>query len=50
VEIVAFGDVICDSSQLGNGGVFFAEPELSVGKEVLLVDKRCQSDGYDVFE
>jgi len=50
VEIIAVGDVICDSSQLGNGGVFFVEPELSMGKEVLSVDKRCQSDGYDAFE
>ena len=38
VEIVSVGDVICDSSQLGNGGMFFAEPELNVGKEVLSVD------------
>ena len=29
---------------------FFAEPELIVGKEVLSVDKRCQSDGYEAFE
>ena len=50
MEIVADGDVICDSSELRNGGVFFAELELSVAKEVLSVDKRCQSDGYDAFE
>ena len=50
VEIVSVVDVICDSSQLGNGGVFCAESELSVGKEVLSVDKRCHSDGYDAFE
>jgi len=50
VEIIAVGDVICDSSQFGNGGVFFAEPDLNMGKEVLSVDKRCQSDGCDAFE
>ena len=50
VEIVAVGDVICDSSQLGNGGMFFTEPELCMGKEVLSVDKRCQSDSYDALE
>ena len=39
VEIIAVGDVICDLSHLGNGGVFFTEPELCMGKEVLSVDK-----------
>ena len=49
MEIIAFGDVICDSSQLGNGGMFFTEPELCMAKEVL-VDKRFQSDSYDTLE
>ena len=31
MEIIAVGNVVCDSSQLGNGGVFFAETELGVG-------------------
>ena len=50
MEIIAVGDVICDLSQLGNSGMFFTEPKLCVGKEVLSVDKRCQSDGYDALE
>ena len=45
MEIIAVGDVICDSSQLGNGGMFFTEPELCMGKVVLSVDKRRQSGG-----
>ena len=51
MEIIVIGDVICDSSQLGNGGMvfFFTKPKLYVGKEVL-VDKGCQSDGYDALE
>ena len=40
MEIIAVGNVVCDSSQLGNGGVFFAETKLGVGEELLLVDKR----------
>jgi hypothetical protein len=50
VKIIAVGDVICDSSQLGNGGMFFTEPKLCMGKEVLSVDKRRQSDGYYAVE
>jgi hypothetical protein len=45
VEIIAIGDVICDSSQLGNSGMFCTEPELCMGKAVLSVDKRHQSGG-----
>jgi hypothetical protein len=45
VKVIAVGDVICDSGQLGNGGMFFTEPELCMGKEVLSVDKRRQSGG-----
>jgi len=50
VEIIAVGDVICVSSQLGNGGMFFTEPELCMGKEEVSVDKRRQSDGYYALE
>ena len=48
MEIKAVGDVNCDSGQLGNGRMFFTEPEM--GKEVLSVDKRRQSGGNDTFE
>ena len=50
VEIIAVGNVICDSSQLGNGAMFFTEPEFFMGKKVLSVDKRCNSGGYDALE
>jgi hypothetical protein len=45
VEIIAIGDVICDLRQLRNSEMFFTEPKLCMGKEVLLVDKRRQSGG-----
>ena len=50
MDIITVGDVICDSSQLGNGGMFFTKPELYMGKEVLSVNKGCQLDGYDALE
>ena len=50
MEIIAIGNVICDSSQLGDGRMFFTEPKLSMGKEVLSVDKGSQSGGYYAFE
>ena len=34
----------------GNGGMFFTEPELCMGKVVLSIDKRCWSGGYDALE
>jgi hypothetical protein len=49
MEIIAVGDVICDPSEMVNG-MFFTEPELCMGEELLSVDKRCQSDGYDALE
>ena len=50
VKIIAIGDVICDSGQLGDCRMFFTEPKLSIGKEVLSVDKGGQSGGYYAFK
>jgi hypothetical protein len=50
MEIKAVGDVISDLGQLGNGRMFFTEPELFMGKEVLSIDKRSQSGGNYIFE
>jgi hypothetical protein len=41
VEVITVGDIICDSGQAGDSGVFLAETKLGVGKEVVLGYKRC---------
>ena len=40
VEVIAVGDMVRDSGQLGDSGVFLAETKLGVGEEVMLGDKR----------
>jgi hypothetical protein len=47
VEIITVRNVICDPSQLGDGGVLSPEAELSMREKVFLIDKRCQSDNDD---
>ena len=39
MEIEAVGDVICDSSQLGDCRVLFSESKLGMRKEMMLIDK-----------
>ena len=36
VEVITVGDIVCDSGQLGDSGVFLAEPKLGLGEEVML--------------
>jgi len=50
MKIIAIGNVICDSSHLGDSRTFFTESKLSMGKEVLSVDKGSQLGGYYAFE
>jgi hypothetical protein len=50
VEIEAFSDVICDSSQLGDCCMLFPESKLGMRKQMMLIDKGCQSDCYYTLE
>jgi len=39
MEIKAVGDVICDSGQLGNGGMFLRNPNFAWGKRCCRLTK-----------
>ena len=50
MEIVAVGDIICDSSQLGDCRVLLPESKLGMRKEMMLIDKGCQPGCYYTLE